>query len=67
MDEWTLMCIAASTDETPQLRRHIRALEISEQQVATKFRMLQADYHNLITIASELVQTLAACINGEQV
>lgn len=33
----------------------------------SKHRNLQHDYHNLITIASELVQTLASCINGEKI
>ncbi|KAI8909347.1 hypothetical protein DFJ77DRAFT_442276 [Powellomyces hirtus] len=35
--------------------------------LAARHRNLQSDYHNLITIASELVQTLTACINGETI
>ncbi|KAJ3267287.1 LisH domain-containing protein armc9, partial [Borealophlyctis nickersoniae] len=54
-------------EETTHLRNHLRAVETSERALATKHRTLQNDYHNLITIASELVQTLAACINGEQI
>ncbi|KAJ3158875.1 LisH domain-containing protein armc9 [Geranomyces michiganensis] len=42
-------------------------VEKREAALLARHRALQGDYHNLITIASELVQTLTACINGEKV
>ncbi|KAJ3163880.1 LisH domain-containing protein armc9 [Geranomyces variabilis] len=45
---------------------HARA-EKREAALLARHRDLQGDYHNLITIASELVQTLTACINGEKI
>ncbi|KAI9197514.1 uncharacterized protein BJ171DRAFT_632482 [Polychytrium aggregatum] len=49
------------------LRQKNQALVDREQFLVIKHRGLQGDYHNLISIASELVQTLASCINGEQI
>ncbi|KAI8588898.1 hypothetical protein BDZ88DRAFT_452678 [Geranomyces variabilis] len=45
---------------------HARA-EKREAALQARHRDLQGDYHNLITIASELVQTLTACINGKKI
>ncbi|KAJ3411667.1 LisH domain-containing protein armc9 [Chytridiales sp. JEL 0842] len=53
--------------EITYLRKQLRELEVIERETSHKYRGLQTDYHNLITIASELVQTLAACINGEMI
>eukprot|EP00842_Homolaphlyctis_polyrhiza_P002556 jgi/Hompol1/3300/HPOL_003192-RA len=55
------------TIEIKALRRAVKDKELDEEQTRTKLRHLQSDYHNLITIASELVHTLASCINGEKV
>ncbi|KAJ3334081.1 LisH domain-containing protein armc9 [Blyttiomyces sp. JEL0837] len=52
--------------EIMQLKKTILSAQLAEQEVINKHRSLQNDYHNLITIASELVHTLAACINGEK-
>ncbi|KAJ3055373.1 LisH domain-containing protein armc9 [Rhizophlyctis rosea] len=57
----------ASKDQLVHMRNHLHHIEDSEREWAIKHRSLQTDYHNLITIASELVQTLAACINGEEI
>ncbi|RKO90928.1 hypothetical protein BDK51DRAFT_27827, partial [Blyttiomyces helicus] len=53
--------------ENKSLRKQVRELEDSERSGHSKLKALQHDYHTLITIATELVQTLAACINGEQI
>ncbi|KAI8616627.1 hypothetical protein BC830DRAFT_1117250 [Chytriomyces sp. MP71] len=53
--------------ELKTLKRQILDHETNEFQITAKHRNLQRDYHNLLTIASELVQTLAACINGEKI
>ncbi|KAJ3176670.1 LisH domain-containing protein armc9 [Irineochytrium annulatum] len=53
--------------EMKAMRQRVRDLEDSENVQSSKFRLFQNDYHNLISIASELVQTLAACINGERI
>jgi len=49
------------------LKNRIREAEEKDKSFSSKHRNLQNDYHNLIMIASELVQTLASCINGEQI
>ncbi|KAI9099428.1 hypothetical protein DFS34DRAFT_649148 [Phlyctochytrium arcticum] len=49
------------------LQKDFMAVQEREQQQTHKLRGLQTDYHNLITIASELVQTLTACISGEKI
>ncbi|KAI8848511.1 hypothetical protein BC829DRAFT_393725 [Chytridium lagenaria] len=52
--------------EIKALKKSIRELESSESDLKIQQRRLYEDYHNLITIASELVQTLATAINGEK-
>ncbi|KAI8927019.1 hypothetical protein BC831DRAFT_454204 [Entophlyctis helioformis] len=54
-------------DEIKVLKRQIMDKDLADDQIRTKLRQLQSDYHNLITIASELVHTLALCINGEKI
>jgi hypothetical protein len=49
------------------LKSDVRDWEKKDRNHVSKHRNLQHDYHNLITIASELVQTLASCINGEKI
>ncbi|KAI9333056.1 hypothetical protein DFJ73DRAFT_799421 [Zopfochytrium polystomum] len=53
--------------EIKSLKKQLLEVETGERELLMRHRALQNDYHNLITIASELVQTLAACINGEQI
>ncbi|KAI9334924.1 hypothetical protein BDR26DRAFT_1009498 [Obelidium mucronatum] len=53
--------------ELKDLKHQIYELQENEREITSKHRGLQRDYHNLLTIASELVQTLAACINGEKI
>ncbi|ORY46927.1 hypothetical protein BCR33DRAFT_715327 [Rhizoclosmatium globosum] len=56
-----------SKAEIKALKQQVYEMEDNERELASKHRGLQRDYHNLLTIASELVQTLAACINGEKI
>ena len=49
------------------LHSQIRETDDRFSVLVNKHRQLQSDYHNLITIASELVQALTAVLNGEQV
>ncbi|KAJ3243426.1 LisH domain-containing protein armc9 [Chytriomyces hyalinus] len=58
---------ADNTLELKLLKRQVRDHDDQSRQLENKHRGLQRDYHNLLTIASELVQTLAACINGEKI
>ncbi|KAJ3128065.1 pH-response regulator protein palA/rim20 [Nowakowskiella sp. JEL0407] len=53
--------------EIVECRTNIRSLEARERESNVKLRSLQNNYHNLITIASELVQALAASVNGEKI
>ncbi|KAJ3128411.1 LisH domain-containing protein armc9 [Nowakowskiella sp. JEL0407] len=48
-------------------KTRFRDLELHERELNIKHRKLQNDYHNLITIATELVQALAASVSGEQI
>ncbi|TPX36826.1 hypothetical protein SeMB42_g07024 [Synchytrium endobioticum] len=59
--------VQAQTAEIQQLKAQIHDMEESQRRSASRQRELQSDHHNLIAIASELVQALAACINGEQI
>ncbi|KAJ3021459.1 LisH domain-containing protein armc9 [Thoreauomyces humboldtii] len=54
-------------EEIEELKRDLKESHAKESFTADRHRDLQSDYHNLITIASELVQTLTACINGEKI
>ncbi|KAJ3111158.1 LisH domain-containing protein armc9 [Physocladia obscura] len=53
--------------EIRMLTLQLHDFQDTEREILTKHRGLQRDYHNLLTIASELVQTIAACINGEKI
>ncbi|KAJ3099127.1 LisH domain-containing protein armc9 [Phlyctochytrium planicorne] len=53
--------------EIKALKKKIREYEESETDLKLQHRGLYEDYHTLITIASELVQTLAAAVNGEKI
>ncbi|KAJ3395434.1 LisH domain-containing protein armc9 [Lobulomyces angularis] len=55
------------SSQNRDLKSTLRQYEEKERNMISKHRTLQNDYHNLIMIASELVQTLASCINGEQI
>ncbi|KND02511.1 uncharacterized protein SPPG_02969 [Spizellomyces punctatus DAOM BR117] len=55
------------SQEAQAIRKQLGDLEEREFALSSKHRTLQNDYHNLITIASELVQTLTACINGQKI
>ena len=62
------------SDETDHLLIEVKTLKaqikdqlINEDALKSKLKLLQTDYHNLITIASELVQTLASCIAGQRI
>ncbi|KAJ3074276.1 LisH domain-containing protein armc9 [Podochytrium sp. JEL0797] len=59
--------VEATNSELKSLRHALRDSEDASREFEQKHRGLQRDYHNLLTIASELVQTLAACINGEKI
>jgi hypothetical protein len=37
------------------------------EMTCVKLRSMQSGYHQVITVAAELVQTLASCINGEKI
>ncbi|RKP01761.1 hypothetical protein CXG81DRAFT_25600 [Caulochytrium protostelioides] len=45
-------------------RDALRRLAADQQRVQTKLRHLQSDYHSLIGVASDLVQTIAASLTG---
>ncbi|KAJ3348438.1 LisH domain-containing protein armc9 [Entophlyctis luteolus] len=53
--------------QTKQLKLQLHESQLATDALSSKHRSLQHDHHNLLTIASELVQTLAACINGEKI
>ncbi|TPX31555.1 hypothetical protein SmJEL517_g05140 [Synchytrium microbalum] len=57
----------AQTKQIHELESQIHQLEDRHRHNSVRQRELQNDHHNLIAIASELVQALAACINGEQI
>ncbi|KAJ1517830.1 LisH domain-containing protein armc9 [Coelomomyces lativittatus] len=50
-----------------QLLQGHEDLKKKETQLLKKHQILQADYHNLLSIASELVGTLASSLNGQQI
>lgn len=53
-----------------QLRSAHAQLRDAEDRISllvTRHRTLQGDYHSLVSVASELVQTLTAVLNGEQI
>lgn len=48
------------------LNRKIQEITSEHDQTCVKLRSMQSGYHQVITVAAELVQSLAACINGEK-
>ncbi|KAI8816691.1 uncharacterized protein EV422DRAFT_544511, partial [Fimicolochytrium jonesii] len=63
----TLLNAERDAKELEDLKKKFSDLESQDTERAGKHRDLQSDYHNLITIASELVQTLTACIHGQKI
>lgn len=56
-----------SNADNQALNRKLEEMYIDQEENAIKLRTIQSGYHQVITVAAELVQTLAACINGEKV
>ena len=50
-----------------KLREKLKYAEKREEENAQRYKNVQNEYHNLIMVASELVETLANCINGEEI
>jgi hypothetical protein len=58
---------ATSPAAIHSLQQQLRESEERISTVISRHRTLQADYHRLISVASELVHTLTLVLNGEQV
>ncbi|KAI9003707.1 hypothetical protein BC832DRAFT_88588 [Gaertneriomyces semiglobifer] len=56
-----------TSEEHQAVVREVEEFAERERSLMQRHRSLQTDYHSLITIASELVQTLTASINGEKI
>ncbi|KAI8907350.1 hypothetical protein EDD86DRAFT_227980 [Gorgonomyces haynaldii] len=50
-----------------QLQRQLQDLTLLQQQTQTKLKNCQAGYHQVITVAAELVQTLASSVSGQKI
>uniref|UniRef100_A0A663MZY3 LisH domain-containing protein ARMC9 n=1 Tax=Athene cunicularia TaxID=194338 RepID=A0A663MZY3_ATHCN len=79
-DSWTLdlrtrlekfLSLTLKAGQTPQMLQHLhQQLVESEQRTMTylkRFNKMQADYHNLIGVTAELVDSLEATVNGKMI
>jgi len=53
--------------EKAQLKEELHSTEERANSYFQKFSKLQGDYHNLIGIAAELVDSLEKCVRGQMV
>jgi hypothetical protein len=58
---------AVSNAEVAALKQTLQDTNSQHQQTLAKLKHVQVGYHQVIGIAAELAQSLAVCINGEQI
>lgn len=62
-----MKCLCVCEDLVLQLQFQLGEAERKASSYIKKFHKMQADYHNLIGITAELVDSLEATVNGKMV
>lgn len=61
------VCLGECTEATQQLQLQLAESDRRITSYVRKFNKMQADYHNLIGITAELVDSLEATVSGKMV